>query len=115
MKLLTTILCGLTLTFAGITYSQATVKPEPKFTDEFCESVSDLALVTMAARQKDVPPAVLMRDISNLDLARTTVAILANDLVYLAYSLPLESTQVAKSIAIDDFTVKVYIACKESV
>lgn len=115
MKLLTTILCSLTLTFAGITYSQATVKPEPKFTDEFCESVSDLALVTMAARQKGVPPAVLMRDISNLDLARTTVAILANDLVYLAYSLPLESTQVAKSIAIDDFTVKVYIACKESV
>ena len=115
MKLLTSIFCGVGLTLAGITYSQASVKPEPKFTDEFCESASDLALVTMAARQKGVPPAVLIRDTSNLDLARTTIATLANDLVYLAYSLPLESTQVAKSIAIDDFTIKVYVARKESV
>lgn len=115
MKLLTSIVYGIILTLTSITYSQAAVTPEPKFTDEFCESASELALVTMAARQKGVPPSVLIRDTSNLDLARTTIATLANDLVYLAYSLPLESTQVAKSVAIDDFTIKVYIACKESV
>ena len=115
MKLLTSILYGIILTLTSITYSQAAITPEPKFTAEFCESASELALVTMAARQKGVPPSVLIRDTSNLDLARTTIATLANDLVYLAYSLPLESTQVAKSIAIDDFTIKVYIACKESV
>ena len=67
MKLLTSILYGIILTLTSITYSQAAVIPEPKFTDEFCESASELAFVTMAARQKGVPPAVLIRDTSNLE------------------------------------------------